>query len=71
MLLLVIGAIVAFPVSYWLMRKWIERYVLQTGISAWIYLAIFFALGGIIVLCVGWRVYKASIENPAEVIKAE
>jgi ABC-type antimicrobial peptide transport system permease subunit len=71
MLLLVIGAVIAFPVSYWVMRKWIERYILQTDISAWIYLAIFITLGGIIVLCIGWRVYKASIENPAEVIKTE
>jgi ABC-type antimicrobial peptide transport system permease subunit len=71
MLLLVIGAVIAFPVSYWLMSKWIERYILQTDISTWIYLTIFLALGGIIVLCIGWRVYKASMENPAEVIKTE
>jgi hypothetical protein len=71
MILLVIGAIVAFPIAYLVMKKWVERYILQTEISAWIYLAIFIALGGIIVLCIGWRVYKASVENPAEVLKTE
>jgi ABC-type antimicrobial peptide transport system permease subunit len=71
MLLLVIGAVVAFPVGYFVMKKWVERYILQTEISAWIYLAIFLALGGIIVLCIGWRVYRASVENPAEVLKTE
>jgi hypothetical protein len=25
----------------------------------------------VIVLCVGWQVYKSSIENPAEVVKSE
>jgi len=25
----------------------------------------------VIVLCVGWQVYRASIENPAEVVKSE
>jgi hypothetical protein len=71
MILLIIGAVVAFPIAYFVMKKWVERYILQTEISAWIYLAIFIALGGIIVLCIGWRVYKASIENPAEVLKTE
>jgi hypothetical protein len=71
MLLLGIGAVIAFPVSYLIMHQWIERYVLQTDISAWIYFAIFGALGGIIVLCIGWRVFKASVANPAEVLKSE
>ncbi|MDR3253325.1 MAG: FtsX-like permease family protein, partial [Tannerella sp.] len=68
-LLLVAGAAVAFPVGYYIMRLWLEQYVRQTSISAWIYLSILSALVLVIVLCVGWRVYKASVENPAEVIK--
>ncbi|MDR0815327.1 MAG: FtsX-like permease family protein, partial [Bacteroidales bacterium] len=71
LLLLLIGAVIAFPVSYFVMKKWIEQYILQTTISAWIYFAIFIALGGIIVLCIGWRVYKASVENPVESLKRE
>jgi hypothetical protein len=69
MLLLVIGAVVAFPIAYLVMKRWVERYILQTEISAWIYFAIFIALGGIIVLCIGWRVYKASVENPANCLE--
>ncbi|GHU61175.1 ABC transporter permease [Bacteroidia bacterium] len=69
--LLVIGSLIAFPIGYYIMRQWIEKYVKQTEISAWIYLAIIFVMAFIIVLCVGWRVWKASVENPAEVIKTE
>jgi hypothetical protein len=69
-LLLVTGAVIAFPVGYAIMRRWMEQYVMQTGIDAWIYLSILSALAGIITVCVGWRVYRASIENPAEVIKS-
>jgi hypothetical protein len=69
-LLLVTGAVIAFPVGYAIMRRWMEQYVIQTGIDAWIYLSILSALAGIITVCVGWRVYRASIENPAEVIKS-
>ena len=69
--LLVIGAAVAFPVGWLIMHRWLENYVKQTSIAAWIYLSIICVLALVIVLCVGWRVYKSSIENPAHVIKSE
>jgi len=68
-LLLLIGAAVAFPASFLIMQRWLEQYVKQTAIPFWIYLSILFVLALVIVLCVGWRVYKSSIENPAEVVK--
>jgi ABC-type antimicrobial peptide transport system permease subunit len=67
--LLVIGAVIAFPAGYWIMRRWLEDYIVQTPINAWIYAVILLMLILAIVLCVGWKVYKASNENPAEVIK--
>jgi hypothetical protein len=70
-LLLIIGALVAFPIGYYVMRQWLEQYVRQTPIGAWVYLAIIAAMASVIVMCVGWRVWRASVENPAEVIKKE
>ena len=70
-LLLIIGAAIAFPAGYLIMQRWLEHYVKQTSIPAWIYLSIICVLALVIVLCVGWQVYKASIENPAEVVKSE
>ena len=71
LLLLVIGAIIAFTAGYFIMQRWLEHYAIRTGIPAWIYLSIILVFALVIVLCVGWRVYRASIENPAEVVKAE
>jgi len=68
-ILLIIGAAIAFPASYFIMQRWLEHYAIRTNIPAWIYLAIFCVLALVIALCVGWRVYKSSVENPAEVIK--
>lgn len=47
MLLLIIASVIAFPVGYVLMKRWLENYVEQTVISAWIYFAIF---GGIMIV---------------------
>ena len=70
-ILLVAASVMAFPIGYALMKKWLESYIEQTTISAWIYLAIFSGIGLLILLCIGWRVWQATRQNPAEVIKSE
>ena len=70
-LLLFIGAAIAFPAGYLIMQRWLELYVKQTNMAAWVYLSILFTLAIAIVLCVGWQVYKSSVENPADVMKSE
>jgi ABC-type lipoprotein release transport system permease subunit len=67
--LLAIGALIAVPAGYIIMKRWLEQYVVQTEISAWIYVAILLALILAIVLCVGGKVYKTSRENPVIAIK--
>jgi cell division protein FtsX len=70
-LLLFIGAVIAFTAGYFIMQRWLENYVKQTSIPAWVYLSILIAMALVIVACVGWRVYRASVENPAKVMKME
>jgi ABC-type antimicrobial peptide transport system permease subunit len=66
--LLVVCALIAFPAGYIIMKRWLEQYVIQTPIDAWIYLSILLALIMVIVICVGGRVYKTSRENPINAI---
>jgi ABC-type antimicrobial peptide transport system permease subunit len=68
--LLVAGALIAFPAGYVVMKRWLESYILQTEMSAWIYMAILLALFMTVVLCVGGQVYRTSRENPIEAIKS-
>jgi hypothetical protein len=67
--MLVAGALIAFPAGYLIMRRWLENYVLQTEMSAWIYISILLALFMAVVVCVGGRVYKTSRENPINSIQ--
>jgi ABC-type antimicrobial peptide transport system permease subunit len=67
--LLAVGALVAFPAGYIIMKRWLESYVVQTEMSAWIYVSILLALIMVIVLCVGGKVYRTSRENPAMALK--
>ena len=43
----------------------------QTSISPWTYLARFAGMAAVAALCIGWRVWKAARQNPAEVTKRE
>ena len=70
-LLLLISACIIFPAVYYVMKRWIENYTLQTNIPVWIYLSIIAMLSVIIIVCIGWKVVKAANENPAIVIKSE
>jgi ABC-type antimicrobial peptide transport system permease subunit len=67
--LLIIGAVIAFPVGHYIMKQWLEQYMIQTGMDAWIHLSILLVLIMVIVLCVGEKVYRTSRENPVEAIK--
>ena len=71
MLLLCLAACIALPVGYLIMKPWLENYVIQTEISAWIYPVLLICLIFIITLCISWRIWKAADRNPAEVIKSE
>lgn len=69
--LLAVASAIAFPVSYVIMKSWLENYIKQTTLDGWIYVTIFVSLALLILLTVGWRVWKAARQNPAEVIKSE
>jgi hypothetical protein len=68
-LLLIAGAVVAFPAGYLVMRRWIEQYIKQTEIDAWIYVAVVLLLFATIIACIGRKVYRTSRENPIKAIK--
>lgn len=71
LLLLVMASCIAFPLGYVIMKRWLENYVKQTPVNLWIYIGIFAGMLLVIFSSIVWRVWKAAIQNPAEVIKSE
>lgn len=69
--LLALAAVVAFGAGYMVMRRWLETYVIQTDIPWWIYAAILAVVIIIICISIGWRIWQAARQNPANVIKSE
>ena len=69
--LVLLSAIIAFPVSWWFMHQWLQDFAYRVDISWWI-----FALAGIIalliaVLTVSSQAIKAALSNPVKNLRTE
>ena len=71
LLLLAAAAVVAFPVGYVLMKRWLESYVEQTPLSWWLYAIIFLGMALLVALCIGWRVGRGADGDPGGVGEKE
>jgi putative ABC transport system permease protein len=67
----VVAFIVAVPVSYYFMDKWLQTFAYKTPLSWWV-----FALAGVATLAVtltvvSWQCWNVAKANPVEAIKSE
>jgi putative ABC transport system permease protein len=71
LILVSIGIIIAVPVAYYFMTKWLENYVYRTRIG--ISLLVLAALLTIVTtfVTISYKAYQASIMNPASALKTE
>jgi len=68
---IIIALIIATPIAYYTLSKWLENFAYKTELSWWI-----FALSGIIalgfaILTVSWQSWKAATRNPVEALRYE
>lgn len=71
LIMLCIAALFAFPITYVIIKQWILNYVRQVSISPLPFILILIGLALTVIAGISWRVWKATNENPAEVIKNE
>ncbi len=66
-----IAFVIATPVAYFTMNKWLEGFAYKTTLSWWIFaLAGLLALG-IALLTVSWQSWRAATRNPVEALRYE
>jgi putative ABC transport system permease protein len=69
--LIILASIIALPLAWWIMNKWLENFAYRTYISFWVFL-----LPVIIVTILAWltiyfQVRKLANTNPVDVLKFE
>ncbi|MGD9555699.1 MAG: ABC transporter permease [Mangrovibacterium sp.] len=66
-----ISFVIATPLAYYAMHRWLENFAYKTPLSWWIFaLAGLLALG-IALLTVSWQSWKAATRNPVEALRYE
>jgi len=67
----IIASVIAIPIAYYAMHRWIENFAYKTELSWWIFaLAGIMALG-IALLTVSWQSWRAATRNPVEALRYE
>ena len=69
--LLAISFVVATPVTWLIIHKYLESFAHKTDISWWLFAIALLLTGAISLLTLIWQIRKAARTNPAEVIKSE
>jgi putative ABC transport system permease protein len=69
--LVILGIVIASPIAYWAMDKWLQDFAYRVDISWWI-----FALAGIVaiviaLLTVSYQSIKAALANPVKSLRTE
>ena len=71
LLLLTLAALIAFPLTYAVMKQWIETYNRQAEIGIGPFILVYALMALVMIASIGGRIWKAANENPAEVVKSE
>ena len=67
----VVAFVIATPLAYYVMNKWLDNFAYKTNVSWWIFgLAGFMAMG-IALLTVSWQSWRAAVRNPVEALRYE
>jgi putative ABC transport system permease protein len=69
--LVLIAVVIASPIAYWLMDKWLQNFIYRINISAWIFLAAGFTAVLIAIITVSFQSIKAAIANPVKSLRTE
>lgn len=69
--LLVIGFVLAIPVSYYLMNQWLMNFTYRTSIDVSTYFLSFLLVVVVVALTIGYQALRASLSNPVDSLRSE
>ena len=67
----IVANLIAWPVGYFIMDRWLQGFAFRASLSIWIFLASGLAALAIAALTVSSQVVKAALANPADCLKYE
>jgi putative ABC transport system permease protein len=69
--LVVIAIVIASPIAWWAMNKWLQDFAYRIHISWWVFFAAGIMAALIALITISFQSIKAALANPAESLKSE
>lgn len=69
--LVIVAVIIASPVAWYCMHKWLQGFAFRTNIEWWIFIAAAIAAVIIAIITVGVKALKAAMANPVKALRTE
>ena len=71
LVLVIISAVIAFPIAWWAMNNWLEDFPYRVNISWWIFGIAIVAALAVALLTVSFQAIKAALANPVKSLRTE
>jgi len=69
--LVLFSLLIAFPVSWWIMDKWLQSFAYRISISPYVFLVAGISVIAITILTISFQSIKAAIANPVKSLRTE
>jgi len=69
--LVLIAALIAFPVAWWAMDQWLHDFAYRVAISWWVFIVAGFTALLIALLTISFQAIKAAVANPVKSLRTE
>ena len=67
----VMANIIAWPIAYFFMNKWLQNFSYRSGLSIWIFILSGLTALAIALLTISYQTFKAATANPVEALRYE
>lgn len=69
--LVFLACIIAFPLSYWIMHRWLDGFAYRIAISWWVFIVAALVALAIALITVSFQAIKSALMNPVKSLKME
>lgn len=66
-----VGFLIACPLGYYFMSRWLEGYLQRTELTLWIFIIAGIIATAIALVTIAWRSISAAVENPVKSLRSE
>jgi putative ABC transport system permease protein len=71
MIWVLVAFVIATPVAWFVMNKWLQNFAFKTKLSWWIFLLSGIIASGIALITINWQSWRAATRNPVEALRYE